>query len=1184
MAMTMSPVSHSNPTFPRSHSSPNLPELIKFEPYQRSETRPDESLLRSASFSCLPELEPQVQSEKELHRVVSVDIPPESLGENGTLKKKKEGKTGHLLSKDQQEERPKLERVGRRKSLVARPKSWIQKVKGGSPERQNAPDLHNTTPADAPPVPSISKSFRDKSVSASFATFARKSWMNSSRSPSPNRIPGKEIDKDGQTADETNTSGNARPRPISRRSLGLSPRLDKAPSNKSSDTSPKPAKTGSSLMKLKQRPQSVLMNFTTFASTNSSTSSLPSSSMDTRSTPRTSTDKIPPIPRAPSAEKLQSLVDGAKRRDELWSAFRSIENDFSKFQAKTWSLKTNVVRSSLLPFLRNHASHPSNKNLRPEDLDRRIIILNKWWAGLLEVLDGRQNQTVSGVDRPILLDACYAIMTRPEWRLAPSVFAPLSERSSSRSPERTSTMSKKKSSASLNSSVTQFLTESVYHNARNLFIQNLLAQMSFVVDKMSLRHAPASLVTFCGKAAAYAFFFVPGVAEVLVRVWKLQADMLRRVADELGMPRRPNKVDLDDVIAAFPSHIHCLGWTSPKTMAAHLRQTPHLAIMVSKIPFYGPWTARWCGRDSDLFFVFAKHYHILAEEFLPSDLSLVGKARAPGFVLVQAQILTALDATIHRQPAAEPLPITFDDVLAGADASAAALPLPSNNSTRLMAENRLIMLLRDFISERPSDYDLARTTFAEAFGSMMRAAARKTSLFDHNACFVLCDFMEEALNIFVRFHHANGLESDFIDWYFWMDVCKKMLESENTMSEIRLFAFLYGAWNLVASNEHRKEVMCFEWLLTEDTFYRFFNHWCPMVRAYYMRLLCWRLCREDGEATDLDTQIYKTVSTRIKSTWAHYLHLKQTAEKARMLPPSTAPCLPAPGRRLLIIRNDNQSPAASLLLGFDGIMPSTNTPGTTQPTAYKRNSSLTTSLTKLETADSANPKLTSDSLSSTGPNKKRWTFMGKSLPISLSLPEPTAASSPTNGRGSPTKTQTLEEARRETAMARTRPQLHSQTSSTDSETPPATSTHRAFCFKFSLEWSQHFDKPQQGQTQNGNMRGGAGFNIGAERRLSPPRLPAPAHAWLGARVPGISNEILAKDPSAVNEADIIDGVMPKTGEKAARAKYAGRALAEWALVVGECNNFVERRRAEGVPSLRWVEVPTLGVEGFRRFG
>ena len=170
-----------------------------------------------------------------------------------------------------------------------------------------------------------------------------------------------------------------------------------------------------------------------------------------------------------------------------------------------------------------------------------------------------------------------------------------------------------------------------------------------------------------------------------------------------------------------------------------------------------------------------------------------------------------------------------------------------------MAENRLIMLLRDFISERPSDFQMARMTFAETFGKMMQAVARKTSLFDHNACFVLCDFMEEALTIFVRFHYAHALESDFIDWYFWLDVCKKMLESENSMSEIRLFAFLYGAWNVIINNEYRKEVMCLEWLLTEDTFDRFFNHWCPMVRAYYMRLLCWRLCRDDGEASELDT-------------------------------------------------------------------------------------------------------------------------------------------------------------------------------------------------------------------------------------------------------------------------------------------------------------------------------------------
>ena len=71
----------------------------------------------------------------------------------------------------------------------------------------------------------------------------------------------------------------------------------------------------------------------------------------------------------------------------------------------------------------------------------------------------------------------------------------------------------------------------------------------------------------------------------------------------------------------------------------------------------------------------------------------------------------------------------------------------------------------------------------------------------------------------------------------------------------------------------------------------------------------------------------------------------------------------------------------------------------------------------------------------------------------------------------------------------------------------------------------------------------------------------------------MSQEIAPRDPR-------LDGGMVRV----ARAKYAGRALAEWALVVGECNSFVERRRGEGVPGLKWVEVPTLGVEGFRRFG
>jgi hypothetical protein len=73
-----------------------------------------------------------------------------------------------------------------------------------------------------------------------------------------------------------------------------------------------------------------------------------------------------------------------------------------------------------------------------------------------------------------------------------------------------------------------------------------------------------------------------------------------------------------------------LGWTSTKSMVSQLQKKPLFPILAGNILWYGPWITRWRGRDSDLFFVFVKHYHILAEEFLCPALALPIKARAPG--------------------------------------------------------------------------------------------------------------------------------------------------------------------------------------------------------------------------------------------------------------------------------------------------------------------------------------------------------------------------------------------------------------------------------------------------------------------------------------------------------------------------------------------------------------------------
>jgi hypothetical protein len=116
---------------------------------------------------------------------------------------------------------------------------------------------------------------------------------------------------------------------------------------------------------------------------------------------------------------------------------------------------------------------------------------------------------------------------------------------------------------------------------------------------------------------------------------------------------------------------------------------------------------------------------------------------------------------------------------------------------------------------------------------------------------------------------------------------------------------------------------------------------------------------------------------------------------------------------------------------------------------------------------------------------------------------------------------------------------------------------------------------QQPQFRNFSFKFSLEFHPNARpfppMRLLPPRLPLPAH------------QMLQTYSQKANSASPNRMVRP-VGESVAHAKYAGRALAEWAVVLGECQSFFERRKSEGVPANKFVETPSLGVEVFRRPG
>lgn len=602
---------------------------------------------------------------------------------------------------------------------------------------------------------------------------------------------------------------------------------------------------------------------------------------------------------APSDDSSSDMSRLPQNTDPLWSSFKTLEVEHKNFLSKSMPHRITQIQNVVLPFLRNTMDHSSTRKLSPTDLDRRAIVLNGWWTALLEMVDGVGLSSVPGVDRPLVLETLTALMLRSEWRQTTPHYLPLDQRTHREDQrlhrERIRHLTKRPTHGSDDSF---FADEAAEHNVRTMFITGLAKQLAFAVDKMSMRYCAPALVTFAGKTCAYAFFFLPGAADMLVRLWGLSPGLIRRAADELGLPRPRASAGAGadgDVSLLFPPNLAHLSWTSPKATWDMLKRVPQLPIIISRIAWTGPWMSRWKGRDTDLLFVFYKQYHLLVDDFLPRHLRLRDKARSPGFALVHAQLLSVLDDTIHRQAAmcyggGSVAPQMMDGQLPGADASAMAMPMPPTNLMKGMTENSLVLLLRDMLlgdgdsRVAGDDKEGAKHTFAEACFAMVKAAVRRTSQFDNPACFTLCDFLEEALGIYSEFeartHRAaaaapNGLSSlaggagagassgsgsgvvgvgrDYVDWPFWIDVFRRILSSLNTMSEVRMLSFIYTIWDMAARDPARKHALAVDWLLTPAVFDTFFSHWCPMVRAYYHRLLCWRICRFEGGADDTDT-------------------------------------------------------------------------------------------------------------------------------------------------------------------------------------------------------------------------------------------------------------------------------------------------------------------------------------------
>jgi len=223
-------------------------------------------------------------------------------------------------------------------------------------------------------------------------------------------------------------------------------------------------------------------------------------------------------------------------------------------------------------------------------------------------------------------------------------------------------------------------------------------------------------------------------------------DLLKRVVAEAGLEGLATSGATSKLlVSGFPPSVRSLEFTGLSSTYRKLRKPVSPPLGTHDAPWKSPlWISRWNGTESELFYVFVKYYHLLLMDFLPEQASKKERLTAPGVIMVHAQILTNIDATINRhaiiqnEPLMGPSYVTFDDVLSDPDATTPALNFVlTSNANRQMAENRVIMLVRDFLSDRQPI--VARRIFAEAVSDALKGTARRTSVVKQGACYTLCD-------------------------------------------------------------------------------------------------------------------------------------------------------------------------------------------------------------------------------------------------------------------------------------------------------------------------------------------------------------------------------------------------------------------------------------------------------------
>jgi hypothetical protein len=263
---------------------------------------------------------------------------------------------------------------------------------------------------------------------------------------------------------------------------------------------------------------------------------------------------------------------------------------------------------------------------------------------------------------------------------------------------------------------------------------------------------------------------------------------------------------------------------------------------------------------------------------------------------------------------------------------------PASGTRRRVDNLKILLAIRETLHNDDPCIPFYES-YCQQFERILHAVTLSTNAYEVESCITLADLVEEYLSSLILTHSLTKqrvqIEKDkVVDWEFWIHVVQRMLSSDNCHTELRALAFLFNVWdNIPIGNGQGRSIhrppsegsnlefhvddreglrwSCTVWLLSPPMWKRYFCHWQPLVRAYYHRILCWRVASAGPESDLLSSILLSNYSADARELLARrlkysYSRVARDATKARSLDaagPAFEAAPPVVNRKLSIFLN-----------------------------------------------------------------------------------------------------------------------------------------------------------------------------------------------------------------------------------------------------------------------------------------